>query len=119
LEVQQRMFDYFKRIPRRFIFDNAKVAVSEGFGLHARATKGYRSFSDHYAYQTDFCNIASGNEKGLVENLVGYARRNFMVPVLRVANLAELNEHLIKDCLNYWNAHKINSRSCTVKEAAP
>ncbi len=117
LEAQQRMFDYFKGIPGRLIFDNAKVAVSEGGGLHARATKGYRSFAAHYAFQTDFCNIASGNKKGLVENLVGYARRNFMVPVPRVANLAELNEHLFKDCLNYRNAHKINSRSCTVKEA--
>ena len=117
LEAQQSMFDYFKGIPKRLIFDNAKVAVSEGFGLHARATKGYRSFAAHYAFQTDFCNIASGNEKGLVENLVGYARRNFMVPVPRVANLAELNEHLIKDCLNYRNTHKVDSRSCTVKEA--
>ena len=40
-----------------------------------------------------------------------------LVPVPRVANLAELNEHLIKDCLNYRNTHKVDSRSCTVKEA--
>ena len=40
-----------------------------------------------------------------------------MVPVPRVANLAELNEHLIKVCLNYRNTHKLDSRSCTVKEA--
>ena len=78
LEAQQQMFDYFKGIPKRLIFDNAKVAVREGFGLHAKATDGYKSFAAHYAFKTDFCNIASGNEKGLVENLVGYARRNFM-----------------------------------------
>ena len=77
------MFDYFKGIPKRLIFDNAKVAVREGFGLHAKATKEYKAFAAHYSFQTDFCNIASGNEKGLVENLVGYARRNFMVPVPR------------------------------------
>lgn len=117
LEAQQRMFDYFRGIPQRLIFDNAKVAVSEGFGLHARATKGYKSFAAHYAFQTDFCNIASGNEKGLVENLVGYARRNFMVPVPKVKSLAELNQQLLKDCLNYRNTHKVDSRTNKVKDA--
>jgi len=117
LEAQQRMFDYFNGIPRRLIFDNAKVAVREGFGLHARATEGYQSFASHYAFQTDFCNIASGNEKGLVENLVGYARRNFMVPVPRVKSLEVLNQMLLKDCLNYRNTHKVVSRSASVKDA--
>lgn len=117
LEAQQLMFDYFKGIPKRLIFDNAKVAVSEGFGLHAKATSGYKSFAAHYAFKTDFCNIASGNEKGLVENLVGFARRNFMVPVPRVKNLAELNQKLLKDCSNYRHSHKVDSRTNTVNEA--
>lgn len=117
LEAQQLMFDYFKGIPKRLIFDNAKVAVSEGFGLHAKATSGYKSFAAHYAFKTDFCNIASGNEKGLVENLVGFARRNFMVPVPRVKSLTELNQKLLKDCLNYRHSHKVDSRTNTVNEA--
>lgn len=117
LEAEQTMFDYFRGIPKRLIFDNAKVAVREGFGRHAKATDGYKSFAAHYAFKTDFCNIASGNEKGLVEKLVGYARRNFMVPVPRVSSLYELNQSLLKDCLNYRNTHKIESRSQSVKEA--
>lgn len=117
LEAQQRMFDYFKGIPQRLIFDNAKVAVKEGFGLHAKATDGYRAFAAHYAFKTDFCNIASGNEKGLVENLVGYARRNFMVPVPRVKNINELNRQLLNECLNYRSTHKVESRNSTVSEA--
>lgn len=117
LEAQQLMFDYFKGIPKRLIFDNAKVAVSEGFGLHAKATSGYKSFAAHYAFKTDFCNIASGNEKGLVENLVGFARRNFMVPVPRVKSLTELNQKLLKDCSNYRHSHKVDSRTNTVNEA--
>lgn len=117
LEAQQLMFDYFKGVPKRLIFDNAKVAVKEGFGLHAKATDGYAAFAAHYAFQTDFCNIASGNEKGLVENLVGFARRNFMVPVPRVASLEELNNKLLMDCLNYRNTHKVDSRASTVLEA--
>lgn len=96
LESQQKMFDYFGGIPKRLIFDNAKVAVKEGFGKHAKATAGYSSFAAHYAFKTDFCNPASGNEKGLVENLVGYARRNFMVPVPHVESIEELNQQLLK-----------------------
>jgi transposase len=115
LEAQQRMFDYFKGIPKRLIFDNAKVAVSEGFGLHAKATKGYQSFAAHYAFKTDFCNVASGNEKGLVESLVGFARRNFMVPVPRVKGLSELNQKLLEDCMQYRRNHKVNSRSQSVQ----
>lgn len=117
LEAQQRMFDYFGGVPNRLISDNAKVAVREGFGKHTIATDGYAAFAAHYAFQTDFCNIASGNEKGLVENLVGYSRRNFMVPVPKAKSLEELNAKLIEDCLNYRKTHKVQSRTISVNEA--
>lgn len=117
LEAQQHMFDFFGGVPHRLIFDNAKVAVKEGFGLHAKATDGYASFAAHYAFKTDFCNIASGNEKGLVENLVGYARRNFMVPVPRVKSLMELNLQLRQNCRKYINTHKVESHTQTVSES--
>ena len=60
--------------------------------------------------------MASGNEKGLVENLVGYSRNNFLVPVPRVDSMEALNEQLLKSCLQYRNAHKVQGRSQTVKE---
>ena len=117
LEAQQLMFDYFNGIPNRLIFDNAKVAVKEGFGLHAKPQEKYKSFAAHYAFKTDFCNIASGNEKGLVENLVGFARRNFIVPVPHVKDLHELNQKLLADCMNYRHTHKVEGRELTVSEA--
>ena len=43
LEAQQRMFDFIDGVPKRLIFDNAKVAVKDGFGLHAKATDGYKA----------------------------------------------------------------------------
>lgn len=110
LEAQQLMFDFFGGVPRRIIFDNAKVAVKEGFGLYAKPQNRYLSFSAHYAFSTDFCNPGKGNEKSLVENLVGYARRNFLVPVPRVANIEELNRKLWNDCLAYRNSHKVEKR---------
>lgn len=110
LEAQQLMFDFFGGVPRRVIFDNAKVAVKEGFGLYAKLQDRYLSFSAHYAFATDFCNPAKGNEKGLVENLVGYSRRNFLVPVPRFERIDELNHKLWEDCLNYRGSHKVEKR---------
>ena len=110
LEAQQLMFDFFGGTPRRLIFDNAKVAVKEGFGIQAKPQDKYLSFSAHYAFSLDFCNPASGNEKSLVENLVGYSRRNFLVPVPRVNDIEELNRKLWNDCINYRKKHKVTHR---------
>lgn len=110
LEAQQTMFDFFNGIPKRVIFDNAKVAVKEGFGLYAKPQARYLSFSAHYAFGLNFCNPAKGNEKGLVENLVGYARRNFCVPVPRINSIEEFNKKLWNDCLKYRESHKVESR---------
>lgn len=116
LEAQQRMFDHFGGVHRRLIFDNGKVGVKEGFGLYAIAQDYYHTFSAHYAFHTDFCNVASGNEKGLVENLVGYSRNNFLVPVPRVGSMDSLNAQLLERCLQYRNTHKVQSRSQSVKD---
>lgn len=116
LEAQQRMFDHFGGVPRRLIFDNGKVGVKEGFGLHAVAQDYYRMFSAHYVFHTDFCNVASGNEKGLVENLVGYSRNNFLVPVPRVDSMDTLNTQLLERCLQYRDTHKVQGRSQSVKD---
>lgn len=105
------MIDSFSGIPERLIFDNAKVAVKEGFGLHAKPQEKYTSFGAHYAVDLTFWNPAKGNEKSLVKNLVGYARRNFLVPVPKLSSINELNEKLWKDYLKYRKKHKVQSRS--------
>ncbi|KLU62474.1 hypothetical protein CEB3_c12090 [Peptococcaceae bacterium CEB3] len=64
LEAQISGFDYFEGAPKRMIFDNAKVAVKEGFGVHAKAQDRYSALAAHYAFQCDFCNVAAGHEKG-------------------------------------------------------
>ena len=52
----------------------------------------------HYRFQADFCNPASGHEKGNVENKVGYSRRNFFVPVPVFDDFDVFNEHLWSVC---------------------
>lgn len=105
LDAFVRVFQTLGGVPEKVIFDNAKVAVKEGFGAHARKQAGYTELSAHYAFTALFCNPAEGHEKGLVEGLVGWSRRNIMVPVPRVNSLKELNELLLTRCEQYETHH--------------
>lgn len=117
LEGQISGFDYFEGVPKRIIFDNAKVAVKEGFGTQAKVQDRYKALAAHYAFQTEFCNIAAGHEKGLVEGLVGWVRRNILVPIPRVETMEELNQEILRRCLKY-RSHKITGRNQSVGEMA-
>lgn len=97
----------------RVIFDNGKVAVKDGFGAHARMQDGYSALSAHYGFDAVFCNPAEGHEKGLVEGLVGWARRNICVPVPRVSDMSELNQLLLSRCMKY-EAHNIRGKHASV-----
>ena len=113
LDAIIRTIRYYGGTPRKFIFDNARVAVKSGFGAHAIAQDDYKQLSAHYGFEPVFCNPASGNEKGLVENLVGYIRRNVCVPLPRVNSLEELNVKLLEKCVEYLN-HQVESRPAKV-----
>lgn len=108
-------FDELGGVTRRVIFDNGKVAVKEGFGAYARMQLGYEALSAHYGYDAVFCNPAEGHEKGLVEGLVGWARRNICVPVPRVSCISELNQLLLERCRKYEST-MIRSRNATVSD---
>jgi len=117
LEAQINGLEYFDGAPKRMIFDNAKVAVKEGFGAHAKTQDRYKALAAHYAFKCEYCNIAAGHEKGLVEGLVGWARRNILVPIPRVATMDELNAEILRRCLKY-REHKIKGREQIVGEMA-
>jgi transposase len=109
--------EYFGGVTRRNIYDNVKTAVKEGWGRYVVAEQEmFRALRAHYAFQADFCNPGEAHEKGLVENLVGYLRRNVFVPVPRVESWEELNRLLLDHCLKYLE-HRIPGRSQTVGEA--
>ena len=77
--------------------------------------EGYSALSTHYGFDAVFCNPAEGHEKGLVEDLVGWARRNICVPVPKVTDMQELNYELLARCLKY-EKHKIRGKKATVGE---
>jgi hypothetical protein len=63
----------------------------------------FRAFRSYYTFEARFCNPAKGQEKGGVEGLVGFARRNFLVPVPEVKDFEELNDLLMKRSIEHGN----------------
>jgi hypothetical protein len=59
-------------------------------------------FKCHYGFQVTFCNPNSGNEKGNVENKVGYTRRNFFVPMPSFDDVETFNRELLERCEADW-----------------
>ncbi len=92
----KRIFEYIVGVPQHIKFDNMSTAVAKVLECTERTlTEGVSRFMLHYRFQADFCNPASGNEKGNVENKVGYSRRNAFVPVPRINSFDEFNKQLL------------------------
>ena len=77
-------FAFFGGIPQSILYDNTKIAVARILrGSHARVRtrNGSQSCNRITCLMTSsVCHRARGNDKGDVEGMVGYTRRNFMVP---------------------------------------
>src|SRR6267378_4913380 len=92
-------FAFFGGVPRSILYDNTKLAVARILGDGTRRrTKVFSELQSHYLFADRFGRPGKGNDKGKVEGLVGYARRNFMVPVPRAASFTALNEQLLEGC---------------------
>jgi len=92
-------------IARRGIYDNMKTAVDKvrkGKGRVVNAR--FAVMCAHYLFDADFCNVASGWEKGVVEKNVQDSRRRIWIEArtLRFGSLAELNAWLANRCRALW-----------------
>ena len=122
-ERQQAFFDahihafsFFGGIFPVVIYDNLSTAVEKVLrGRDRIEQEGFGKFRAYYSFDARFCNPDSGHEKGGVEGLVGFARRNYMVPFPEAASLEELNEKVLRQCVSY-GSHKIAGRDRTVNE---
>ncbi len=95
LEGHVRAFAYFGGVPTRILYDNSKIAVARILGGEERQkTRAFSELQSYYLFADKFGRPAKGNDKGKVEGLVGYARRNFMVPIPRISSWEELNTRL-------------------------
>ena len=66
--------------PQSILYDNTKLAVAKilGHGRRKR-TRAFTELQSHYLFEDRFGRPGKGNDKGNVEGMVGYARRNFLV----------------------------------------
>ncbi len=120
-ERQQAFFDahihafsFFDGVFPVLIYDNLTAAVRKVLQGHDRIEQeSFTRFRAYYNFEARFCNRGQGHEKGGVEGLIGFARRNYMVPVPVAANLAELNEKILRECLSY-GSHRMEGRDKTV-----
>jgi transposase len=77
-EFHERCFLFFKGIFAQLTYDNDTVLIKGvGKGRHIE-TSFSLALCEHYGFRSVYCNPASGNEKGSVENAVGYCRRNYL-----------------------------------------
>ena len=92
-------FDHFGGVPTRISYDNSKIAVAAIVGARGRTpTKEFLRLASHYLFAYHFCRVRRPNEKGHVEAMVGFARRNFMVPVPEADSWEALNAALGERC---------------------
>ncbi len=100
LEGHLRAFAFFGGVPRRISYDNSKIAVAKIVGGRDRKlTEAFLRLKSHHLFESHFCLVHRPNEKGHVETLIGYGRRNFLVPVPAVhGGLEPLNIDLEARC---------------------
>lgn len=97
-EGLKAIFEYAGGVPRRIVFDNA-TGIGRRVCQEVRTTELFGSFAAHYDFSYAFCNPASGNEKGNVENKVGFIRRNVFTPPCQVQNIDAYNKRLLDKCM--------------------
>ena len=91
LAANRHALEYFGASTRRAMHDNLKTAVLERIPGYAPVfNPRYLDFAAHYGFKPVACNVGRGNEKGRVENSIGYIQKNFLNG-LEISSLEALN----------------------------
>lgn len=92
-------FAFFGRVPLSVLYDNDRCLVArilpDGTRKRAALISGLLS---HYVIEDRYGRPGKGNDKGSVEGIVGWSRRNFMVPLPRFATWDDFNAWLEEQC---------------------
>jgi hypothetical protein len=96
LACHQNAFHFFNAVPSAIMVDNLKCAViRRHIGQAPVFNPRYADFANHYGFKIRACGVGKGNEKGRVENAVGYVKKNFLagldIPDFTVINPAATN----------------------------
>ena len=102
-DAHNHAFRVFGGIPGRGIYDNMRTAIDKvGRGKERDVNVRFLAMASHYVFEPEFCNPASGWEKGQVEKNVQDARHRFFQSVPRFPSLDALNDWLELRCKAFW-----------------
>jgi len=102
-DAHNHAFRVLGGVPRRGIYDNMRTAIDKvGRGKERDVNIRFQAMASHYLFEPDFCNPASGWEKGQIEKNVQDSRHRFFQPAPRFASLDELNDWLEERCKFFW-----------------
>jgi transposase len=102
-DAHNHAFRVFGGVPRRGIYDNMRTAIDKvGRGKDRDVNVRFMAMASHYLYEPEFCNPASGWEKGQVEKNVQDSRHRFFQPIPRFPSLEALNDWLELRCKAFW-----------------
>jgi transposase len=116
-EGHRQAFEWLEGVPARLGYDNLKTAVLKVLrGRNRIEQEAFTAFRSHYLFESRFAMPATPREQGKVESLVGYARRNFFVPIPRVDSFEELNQ-LLRERLREEDQRPAPHRQTTIGAA--
>ena len=98
-------FAFLGGAPQSILYDNTKLAVARILGDGRRKrTRAFTELQSHYLFEDRFGRPGKGDDKGKVEGMVGYVRRNFLAPIPSFESFTALNAHLEGRCLERMDA---------------
>ena len=109
-------FSFLGGVPQSIVYDNTRLAVARILGDGSRQrTRVFTELQSHHLFEDRFGRPGKGNDKGKVEGMVGYTRRNFLVPIPSFDSFEALNAHLEERCLDRMEA-KLRGHTETIGE---
>jgi transposase len=125
LQTHERLFDAHYHafrvlggVPRRGIYDNMRTAVDRiGVGKARQVNTRFLATTSHYLFEAEFCNPASGWEKGQVEKNVRDARHRLWQPMPAFADRDALNAWLEQRCVELWGQVPHGTLPGTISDA--
>ena len=100
LDGHNHAFAFFGAVPQSIVYDNDRCLVARIMpdGVRKR-TEAFSGFLSHYLIKDRYGRPGKGNDKGKVEGMVGYTRRNYMVPIPAFPSFDAFNDYLEQECL--------------------
>ncbi|MCP4401754.1 MAG: transposase [bacterium] len=97
-EFHECAFGFFGGVFGQVIYDNDSVLVKHVLGSEHHQTDFSHALEEHYGFQSRFCHVGAGNEKGAVENAVGFCRRNDLPGLPSFSSWTDANDFLERRC---------------------